>query len=46
MVILTGGVAGVAALCLSTLLIWPIAIRRRESWKMFETFENASLLNH
>ncbi|XP_016415291.1 major facilitator superfamily domain-containing protein 12-like [Sinocyclocheilus rhinocerous] len=29
MVIVTGGVAGVAALCLSTILIWPIAIRRR-----------------
>ncbi|KAK2898464.1 hypothetical protein QQF64_032314 [Cirrhinus molitorella] len=29
MVIVTGGVAAVAALCLSTLLIWPIAIRRR-----------------
>ncbi|KTG39381.1 hypothetical protein cypCar_00000842 [Cyprinus carpio] len=29
MVIVTGGVAGVAALCLSSLLIWPIAIRRR-----------------
>ncbi|XP_052461170.1 major facilitator superfamily domain-containing protein 12 [Carassius gibelio] len=29
MVIITGGVAGVAALCLSTILIWPITIRQR-----------------
>ncbi|XP_059379582.1 major facilitator superfamily domain-containing protein 12-like [Carassius carassius] len=29
MVIITGGVAGVAALCLSTILIWPITIQRR-----------------
>uniref|UniRef100_A0A8C2A6A4 Major facilitator superfamily domain containing 12 n=1 Tax=Cyprinus carpio TaxID=7962 RepID=A0A8C2A6A4_CYPCA len=36
MVIVTGGVAGVAALCLSTILIWPIAIRRRESWNFWK----------
>lgn len=29
MVIVTAGVAAVAALCLSTILIWPIAIRQR-----------------
>ncbi|XP_056108363.1 major facilitator superfamily domain-containing protein 12 [Rhinichthys klamathensis goyatoka] len=29
MVIVTAGVAAVAALCLSTMLIWPIAIRQR-----------------
>ncbi|XP_077079090.1 major facilitator superfamily domain-containing protein 12 [Siphateles boraxobius] len=29
MVIITGGVAAVAALCLSTIFIWPIAIRQR-----------------
>uniref|UniRef100_A0A672LS37 Major facilitator superfamily domain containing 12 n=1 Tax=Sinocyclocheilus grahami TaxID=75366 RepID=A0A672LS37_SINGR len=46
MVIVTGGVAGVAALCLSTLLIWPIAIRRRESWKYLKPLKNTLLLKH
>lgn len=32
MVIVTGGVAVVAALCLCSIFLWPVRIRRRELW--------------
>lgn len=37
MVIVTGGVAVVAALALCSILIWPIKIRLRESYKHTNT---------